>query len=70
MWTEMCLGLSIVAAAFVVAVAAPFVANAIVNAEQERPRRVPVAAAPSPDGGTSASGTTAPVTMPDAASNF
>lgn len=69
MWTEMCLGLSIVAAAFVVAVAAPFVANAIVNAEQERPRRVPVAAAPSPDGGTSASGTTAPVTMPDAASN-
>ena len=66
MWTEMCLGVSIVAAAFVVAVAAPIVANAIVNAERERPRRVPVAAAPCPDGGASASGTAASAVMPDA----
>ena len=43
MWTDLCLGASVVMAAFIVAIVAPIVANAMVNAERERPHRVTAA---------------------------
>ena len=66
MWTDLCLGASVVMAAFIVAIVAPIVANAMVNAERERPHRVTAAETACPNDGAPASGTAAAAAMPGA----
>ena len=67
MWTDLCLGASVVIAAFIVAIVAPIVANAMVNAERERPHRVTAAETACPNDGAPASGTAAAAAMPEPA---